>query len=170
MTISFYLWFPSYFCEQIVKFCKGSKVSSHYYVGSMSSCSMWVVLTGLSSTFQRKHPWEERTRTDIWDDRRYPLLSALSVCRASAFPASLVHAQHLHTPKVTSLSRLSRDSHQPDSSSTVWQSNSRAAWGAALHRRPALLTAISSSRCPSCSSFLVDSFRDVLAQVGVGKA
>lgn len=93
MTIHFCLWFPAYFCEQIVKFCEGLKVSFHY-VGSTFSCGGCLVLTGISSALQRKDPWEERVGTDIWD-RRYPLTLALSVCRASAFSASLVHGSNI---------------------------------------------------------------------------
>lgn len=86
--------FQHIFVSKTVKFCEGSKVCFHYNVVSIFSCSRWVVLTGISSALQRKHPWEERVGIDIWD-RRYPLTSALSVCRPSAFSASLVHGSNI---------------------------------------------------------------------------
>lgn len=91
MTLTFRLWFLAYFWEQIVKFCEGP---FHDYVFSMLLCSRWVVLSGMHSALQRKHPWEQRAGTDIWD-RRYPLTSSLSVCRTFAFSASLYHSSNI---------------------------------------------------------------------------
>lgn len=142
IVICFCLWFPVYFCEHIVKLCEGSKVSFHYYVGSMFSCSRWVLLTGISSALQRKHPWEESVGTDVWG-RRYPLTSALSVCRAFAFPASSVHGLKISIHWNWTGSTPRAGTH---TSLTAWAPHGRVMAGAGrdtgLHRRPASPSAI----------------------------
>lgn len=67
MLSSIFLWANSEVLWRIVS-------SFHYYVGSMFSCSRWTIPTGISSPLQRKHPWEKRLGTDVWN----PLTSALS--------------------------------------------------------------------------------------------
>lgn len=78
------------------------------------------------------------------------------ICLLCFFVSQLGHP---HTPKVIWLPMTGRDSHQPDSLRSEWQSHSRATQDMELQHSPALHT-----------SFLAGSVRDTLTWVGVSTA
>lgn len=172
LTVSFCLWFPAYFCEQIVKSCEGSKVSFRYDVGSMFFCSRWVVLTGMNSALQRKHPWEDRVGTNVHDDRQeisfnFSVKCLQGICLLCFFGSCL---EHLHTPKLNRLPTLGRGWHQPD---TGMPSGSVPAGQDGTWDSSAGLPGCQPSRsapCPSYPPLLAGSVRDRPPRLGAGTA
>lgn len=103
-------------------------------------------------------------------DRRYPLTSALSVCRASAFSASLVHSSNISIPQNWNGSPQRAGTHTSRTAWALCGSRGRAATGHGLHRRPAWLPAVTLCTLSLYTLVLAGSVRGILTRAGVGTA
>lgn len=147
MLSSIFLWANSEVLWRIVS-------SFHYYVGSMFSCSRWTIPTGISSPLQRKHPWEKRLGTDVWN----PLTSALS---AGHLPSLLLWFTNRTTAYIeTELAPHCEQGVTP--ASQLEHHTAESQQGRTGHGTP-VQACVTVTHRPSYTSFLPGGVRDILS-------